>query len=102
MKKLFSFIAIACIAMTVSAEQITVAQALQIAGQLEKGATTAEEYEVVGYVTAYAGADAATDGGWSKYSNQIFWIADKKNIKFVCLLGIACLGIVDSSVYICV
>ncbi len=78
MKKLFSFIAIACIAMTVSAEQITVAQALQIAGQLEQGATTAEEYEVVGYVTAYAGADAATDGGWSKYSNQIFWIADKK------------------------
>lgn len=78
MKKLFSFIAIACIALTVSAEQITVAQALQIAGQLEQGATTAEEYEVVGYVTAYAGADAATDGGWSKYSNQIFWIADEK------------------------
>ena len=63
---------------TMFAEQITVAQALQIAGQLEQGATTAEEYEVVGYVTAYAGADAATDGGWSKYSNQLFWIADKK------------------------
>lgn len=75
MKKLFSFIAIACIAMTVSAEQITVAQALQIAGQLEQGATTAEEYEVVGYVTAYEGSE---DGGWEKYSNQIFWIADEK------------------------
>lgn len=75
MKKLFSFIAIACIAMTVSAEQITVAQALQIAGQLEQGATTAEEYEVVGYVTAYEGSE---DGGWAKYSNQIFWIADEK------------------------
>ena len=69
MKKLFSFIAIACIAMTVSAEQITVAKALEIAGQLEQGATTAEEYEVVGYVTAYEGSE---DGGWAKYSNQIF------------------------------
>ena len=78
MKKLFSFIAIACIAMTVSAEQITVAKALEIAGQLAENASTTEEYEVVGYVTAYAGADAATDGGWSKYSNQIFWIADEK------------------------
>ena len=58
------------------AEQITVAQALQIAGQLEQGATTAEEYEVVGYVTAYEGADA--DGGWAKYNNQRFWIADEK------------------------
>lgn len=75
MKKLFSFIAIACIAMTVSAEQITVAQALQIAGQLEQGATTAEEYEVVGYVTAYKGSE---DGGWAQYGNQIFWIADEK------------------------
>lgn len=78
MKKLFSFIAIACIAMTVSAEQITVAKALEIAGQLAENASTTEEYEVVGYVTAYAGADAATDGGWAKYSNQIFWIADEK------------------------
>ena len=78
MKKLFSFLAIACIAMTVSAEQITVAKALEIAGQLAENASTTEEYEVVGYVTAYAGADAATDGGWAKYSNQIFWIADEK------------------------
>ena len=75
MKKLFSFLAIACIAMTVSAEQITVAQALQIAGQLEQGATTADEYEVVGYVTAYQGSE---DGGWAQYGNQIFWIADEK------------------------
>ncbi len=78
MKKLFSFIAIACIAMTVSAEQITVAKALEIAGQLAENASTTEEYEVVGYVTAYAGSDAATDGGWAKYNNQIFWIADEK------------------------
>lgn len=75
MKKLFSFLAIACIAMTVSAEQITVAQALQIAGQLEQGATTADEYEVVGYVTAYVNSE---DGGWEQYGNQIFWIADEK------------------------
>ncbi len=72
------FFALAASVGTMFAEQITVAQALQIAGQLEQGAATAEEYEVVGYVTAYAGADAATDGGWSKYSNQTFWIADEK------------------------
>ena len=77
-KLLSLFLALAASVGTMFAEQITVAQALQIAGQLEQGATTAEEYEVVGYVTAYAGADAATDGGWAKYSNQIFWIADEK------------------------
>ena len=77
MKKIFSFIAAALVAMSLSAEAITVAQALQIAGQLEPGATTEAEYEIEGYVTAYAGADAATDGGWAKYSNQIFWIADE-------------------------
>ena len=75
--KLFTlFFALAASVGTMFAEQITVAQALQIAGQLEQGATTADEYEVVGYVTAYEGADA--DGGWSKYSNQLFWIADEK------------------------
>jgi hypothetical protein len=77
MKKIFSFIAATLVAMSMNAEAITVAQALQIAGQLEPGATTEAEYEIEGYVTAYAGADAATDGGWAKYSNQIFWIADE-------------------------
>ena len=61
--------------MIASAEQITVNQALQIAGQLAQGATTTDEYEVVGYVTAFQGSD---DGGWAKYGNQIFWIADEK------------------------
>ena len=76
-KQLFLFLfAIVASVGTMFAEQITVAQALQIAGQLEQGATTAEEYEVVGYVTAYEGADA--DGGWAKYNNQRFWIADEK------------------------
>jgi hypothetical protein len=77
MKKIFSFIAATLVAMSMNAEAISVAQALQIAGQLEPGATTEAEYEIEGYVTAYAGADAATDGGWAKYSNQIFWIADE-------------------------
>lgn len=74
MKKFFSFMAAALFAVSMNA--ITVAEALQIAGQLAQGATTEETYEIEGYVTAYAGADAATDGGWAKYGNQIFWIAD--------------------------
>ena len=65
--------AVACITMTTNAEQITVAQALQIAGQLPQGTTTVDEYEVVGYVTAYQGKD----GGWAQYGNQIFWITDE-------------------------
>ena len=73
MKKFFTFLTITCTAMIASAEQITVNQALQIAGQLAQGATTTDEYEVVGYVTAFQGSD---DGGWAKYGNQIFWIAD--------------------------
>lgn len=77
MKKIFSFIAATLVAMSMNAEAISVAEALQIAGQLAQGATTDAEYEIEGYVTAYAGADAATDGGWAKYSNQIFWIADE-------------------------
>lgn len=76
MKKFFTFIAATLFAVSMNA--ITVAEALQIAGQLEQGATTEAEYEIEGYVTAYAGADAATDGGWAKYGNQIFWIADEQ------------------------
>lgn len=56
------------------AETITVAKALEIAKDLEIGATSAEVYTVVGYVTAMAGKNA--DGGWEQYGNQMFWIAD--------------------------
>ena len=75
MKKFFTFITAALFAVSMNA--ITVAEALQIAGELEQGASTEEEYEIEGYVTAYAGAQADTDGGWSQYQNQIFWIADE-------------------------
>lgn len=71
MKKLFTFVAAALFAVSMNA--ITVAEALQIAGQLEQGATTEAEYEIEGYVTAMQGSE---DGGWAKYGNQIFWIAD--------------------------
>ena len=56
------------------AETITVAKALEIAKGLEIGASTAEVYTIVGYVTAMAGKNA--DGGWEQYGNQLFWIAD--------------------------
>ena len=55
MKKFFSFMAAALFAVSMNA--ITVAEALQIAGQLAQGATTEETYEIEGYVTAYAGAE---------------------------------------------
>lgn len=71
MKKLFTFVAAALFAVSMNA--ITVAEALQIAGQLEQGATTEAEYEIEGYVTAMQGSE---DGGWAQYGNQIFWIAD--------------------------
>ena len=71
MKKFFTFVAAALFAVSMNA--ITVAEALQIAGQLEPGATTEAEYEIEGYVTAMQGSE---DGGWAQYGNQIFWIAD--------------------------
>ena len=71
MKKFFTFVAAALFAVSMNA--ITVAEALQIAGQLEQGATTETTYEIEGYVTAMQGSE---DGGWAQYQNQIFWIAD--------------------------
>ena len=71
MKKFFTFVAAALFAVSMNA--ITVAEALQIAGQLEQGATTEATYEIEGYVTAMQGS---ADGGWAQYGNQIFWIAD--------------------------
>ena len=76
MKKIFSIFAATLFAVAMNAAAITVAEALQIAGALEQGATTDAEYEIEGYVTAYAGNDA--DGGWATYGNQMFWIADGK------------------------
>ena len=58
-------------------DALTVAQAMAIAGALAQGAATTEEYEVVGYVTGYAGKNE--DGGWAQYGNQNFWIVDDKS-----------------------
>ena len=58
-------------------DALTVAQALEIAGKLAQGATSSETYEVVGYVTGYAGKNE--DGGWAQYGNQNFWIVDDKS-----------------------
>lgn len=71
MRKFFTFVAAALFAVSMNA--ITVAEALQIAGQLDQGATTETTYEIEGYVTAMQGSE---DGGWAQYGNQIFWIAD--------------------------
>lgn len=58
------------------ADQITVAQALAYGANVAPGATTAEAYTIVGYVTAMVNSE---DGGWAQYGNQIFWIADENN-----------------------
>ncbi len=54
---------------------ITVAQALEIGKALALGSTTAEQYEITGYVTAMAGKD--TD--FETYGNQTYWISDTNN-----------------------
>ena len=59
-----------------TADQITVAQALAYGAEVAPGATTAEAYTIVGYVTAMVNSE---DGGWAQYGNQIFWIADENN-----------------------
>ena len=54
---------------------VTVAEALAIGKALALGTTTAEQYEITGYVTAMAGKD--TD--FETYGNQTYWISDTNN-----------------------
>lgn len=65
----------------VEAEVITVAKALELGTALESGKTTAEYYDVQGYVTALTDSKgvANADGGWAAYKNQCMWIADTKD-----------------------
>ena len=56
------------------AENISVADALEIGKDVASGSTSEEVYNIVGYVTAMAGKNA--DGGWAQFGNQMFWIAD--------------------------
>lgn len=56
---------------TTAPQEITCAQAVQIATPLEHNTPTSETYTVIGYVTD-------TDGKVS-YNQQIFWMADTKN-----------------------
>jgi len=55
--------------------QITVAEALEIGKGVELGKTTAETYEIVGYISAMAGKD----GDYSTYGNQTYWITDSQS-----------------------
>lgn len=54
---------------------ISVAEALEIGAGLALGSTTAEQYEITGYVTAIAGKE--TD--FADYGNQTYWISDTNN-----------------------
>ena len=55
--------------------QISVAEALEIGKGVELGKTTAETYEIVGYISAMAGKD----GDFDKYGNQTYWITDSQS-----------------------
>ena len=55
--------------------QISVAEALEIGKGVELGKTTAETYEIVGYISAMAGKD----GDFSTYGNQTYWITDSQS-----------------------
>ena len=69
MKKFFSFVAAACVALTMNAQALTVAQAMEIGMALDSMATSEAEYTVEGYVIN-AGAFSMT------YHNQSWYMAD--------------------------
>ena len=58
----------------VTPSAISVAEALSIGQGSSSGDILEPTYDIVGYVTAYGGSEA--DGGYARYGNQIFWIAD--------------------------
>lgn len=69
MKKFFSFVAAAFVAMTMNAQALTVAEAMEIGMALDSMATSEAEYTVEGYVIN-AGAFSMT------YHNQSWYMAD--------------------------
>ena len=70
MKKFFSFVAAALVALTMNAQALTVAQAYAIGMELDSAATSTEEYTVEGYVIN-AGAFSMM------YHNQSWYMADE-------------------------
>ena len=72
MKKLFVFAAAALMSISMFAENITVAKAIEIGAALEVGATTTETYSVEGYVAKLYGTFNPN------YNSQSFWMDDEK------------------------
>lgn len=76
MKKLFSIIVALLMAGGIFADDITVAQALEIGNALESNAVTPESYSIVGYV------NVITENKFNEsYNNMTFWIADSRGTK---------------------
>ena len=69
MKKFFTFVAAAFVALTMNAQTLTVAQAVEIGMALDSMGVSENDYEVVGYVIN-AGAFSMT------YHNQSWYMAD--------------------------
>ena len=74
MKKLFVFAAAALMSMSMFAENITVAKAVEIGKALGAGNKTTETYTVEGYVAKLYGTYYADKG------TQSFWMYDEKNV----------------------
>jgi len=72
MKKLFAFVAVALLSVSMFAENITVAKAVEIGKKLEKGATTKESYTVEGYVAKLYKTY------YEDTKTQSFYMCDKK------------------------
>ena len=70
MKKLFVFAAVALFSMSMFAENITVAKAIEIGKALASGAKTSEKYTVEGYVGKIYGSFN------NKYGSQSYWMTD--------------------------
>jgi|GEM_PF-6999890 len=69
MKKFFSFVAALFVAMTMNAEAISVAAAIEAGMALDSAATSTDDYQIEGYVV-----DAQTFS--LTYNNQIWYMAD--------------------------
>lgn len=80
----------------------TLAEIVEIGQALADGAVTPLQYEVAGIVTEMINDKNNTysDGGWAKYKNQSFWIAEEEGKDFEVYQGIGRLDSKDTEIHI--
>lgn len=76
MKKIFCMLGALLYMMAITAQTISVAEALTIAGQLTSNTSTTETYTIEGYVNTIE-----TNNFSDSFNNMTFWIADTRGTK---------------------